>query len=349
MASPHFTLAQAERQAGTCAWASRQFIGKTPPLRQEDVNRVVGKTVIVTGANSGLGLEATRQLLDLRCGRVILAVRSVSRGEKAREELLVGRDAATCPIEVWDLDLLSYDSIVKFAKRAETLDRLDIAILNAGHYREREHFTSSTGYEDCVQVNYVSTMLLAVLLLPLLKSKSAKDQPGRLVIVSSDTASWAKFKERTERPILAVYKKTTNDWNHGERYGTSKLLGQLFVHKLVEKVPASAVTIDLVNPGLTYGTEMLKDGNGRLIGQVYKIGFRALGKAPALGALAIVHAAVSFGEAAHGQYTEDGEIRPLAAIIYTPQGKEIANQVWEETLAELSFAPIQESLQVFAN
>ena len=310
MGAPQFTLAQAEKEAGLGAWVYRQFIGNTPPLSQEDVIRVAGKTAIVTGSNSGLGLDAARQLLDLGVGRLILAVRTVSKGEKAREELLIGRDAATCSIEVWDLDMLSYDSIVNFANRAETLDRLDIAILSAGHYRELEHFTSSTGYEDCIQVNYLSTMLLTVLLLPSLKSKSDIDLPGRLVIVSSDTAAWAKFQERTKRPLLDIYKKKSVNWSHAERYGTSKLLGQLFVHKLVETVPAYAVTIGLVNPGLCYGTRMLKDGDGRLLGLLYKIGFRILGKAPSLGALAIVHAAVSFGEAVHGQYTEDGQIRP---------------------------------------
>jgi len=311
MGPPQFTLAQAEKQAGKLAWAHRQFIGKTPPLKQEDATRVAGKTVIVTGSNSGLGLETAHQLLDLGIGKLILAVRTVTKGEKAREKLLAGRDAAKCTIEVWGLDMLSYDSIASFAKRAETLDRLDIAILNAGHYRELEHFSSVTGYEESIQVNYLSTVLLTMLLLPVLKSKSGKGSTGRLVIVSSDTASWAKFLERKEQPLLPVYKTKFKNWNHAERYATSKLLGQLFIHKLVEKVPASAATIDLVNPGLCYGTEIVKDGDGRFLGWLYKLGFRILGKPAPVGALAIVHAAVSFDdENVHGQYTEDGEIRP---------------------------------------
>lgn len=307
MAAPKFRLTP-EKQASRSQWVYRQFLGKTPPLTKSDVD-LAGETAIVTGSNTGLGLETARQLLDLGLSRLILAVRTVSKGEKAREGLLANRDAASCQIDVWGLDMSSYDSITKFAERAKSLDRLDIAVLNAGHFKELETFSPSTGYEECMQVNYLSTILLTMLLLPLLKAKPGS-QPGRLVLLSSDMASWAKFTERTERPILASYKKKANKWDMGERYATSKLLGQLFVTKLVERIPASAVTIDLVNPGLCYGTELARDGDGRLKGLLVKGAFRAFGKPRAVGALSIVHAAVSFGESAHGQYTEDGEIRP---------------------------------------
>lgn len=349
MGTPEFTLAAAEKQAGRKAWAYRQFIGKTPPVDKKDAALVAGKTAIVTGSNIGLGLETARQLLDLGVARLILAVRTVSKGEKARENLLAGRKDFKGEIEVWEIDMLSYDSILKFAERAKSLDRLDIAILNAGSYRAFEEFHSSTGYEDSIQVNFLSTIFLSILLLPILKTK-AQTAPGRLTLVSSDTASWAKFEERKERPLLAFYKKKTDpkNWNHAERYATSKLLGQLFVSKLVEKVPSSVVTLNLVNPGLCYGTEIVRDGDGQFLGMIYRLGFRALGKPAPVGARSIVHAGVSFGEASHGQYTEDGEIRPLAALLYKPEGKEIAAQLWEETLAELPSAPVQESLQALS-
>ncbi|KAL6898680.1 hypothetical protein GGI43DRAFT_408311 [Trichoderma evansii] len=350
MGTHEFTLAAAEKQAGRKAWAYRQFIAKTPLVDKKDAELVAGKTAIVTGSNIGLGLETARQLLDLGVAKLILAVRTVSKGEKARENLLAGRKDFKGEIEVWEIDMLSYDSIQKFAERTKTLDRLDIAILNAGSYRAFEEFHSSTGYEDSIQVNFLSTIFLSILLLPILKTK-AQTKPGRLTLVSSDTASWAKFEERNERPLLPFYKKQTDpkNWNHAERYATSKLLGQLFISKLVEQVPSSAVTLNLVNPGLCYGTEIVRDGDGHFLGMLYRMGFRALGKPAPVGARSIVHAGVSFGEASHGQYTEDGEIRPLAALLYKPEGKQIVNQLWEETLAELPSAPVQESLQALSN
>lgn len=298
-----------EKEATRSQWLYRQFIEKTPPLTRKNVD-LTDKTAIVTGSNTGLGLETARHLLSLGLTKLILAVRTVSKGEQARKELLVKQGAGSRQIDVWELNMSSYDSIIKFAERTKTLGHVDIAVLNAGHFKELETFDPSTGYEVCIQVNYLSTVLLAVLLLPQLKAKPGSQQPGRLVLLSSDMAAWAKFTERTERPILAAYKKKAEKWDMGERYGTSKLLGQLFVSKLADLVPASDVTIDMINPGLCYGTQLTRDGDGRFKGLLFKGAFRAFGKPASVGALAIVHAAVSFGEAAHGQYTEDGNLRP---------------------------------------
>jgi NAD(P)-dependent dehydrogenase (short-subunit alcohol dehydrogenase family) len=91
-----------------------------------------GKTVIVTGANIGLGKAAAGHFVSLNADKVIIACRSVEKGETARAEILKssGRPAST--IEVWPLDLSKYDSIRAFVKQANGLKRLDIVVENAG-------------------------------------------------------------------------------------------------------------------------------------------------------------------------------------------------------------------------
>jgi NAD(P)-dependent dehydrogenase (short-subunit alcohol dehydrogenase family) len=79
--------------------------------------------------------------------------------------------------------MLAYDSITAFAERAKTLDSLDIAVLNAGVMKQTHAVASSTGHEDTIQVNYLSTALVALLLLPILKDKAKADEPGHLVWV----------------------------------------------------------------------------------------------------------------------------------------------------------------------
>ncbi|KKP03452.1 hypothetical protein THAR02_04431 [Trichoderma harzianum] len=339
MAHPQFSITP-EKEASTSQWLYRQLLAKTPPIAK-DVT-LAGKTAIVTGSNVGLGLETARQLLRLGLSKLILAVRSESKGKAAREEILADKDAGTGEIEVWSLDLDSYDSIIQFANRAKALERLDIAILNAGLFQAKEAF-SSTGYEKCVQINYLSTVLLMTLLLGALKTKPG-GSPGRLVLVSSDTAARARFKQSKSRPILATFKQKADKWDMQERYGTSKLLGQFYLTELAKKVPASVVTIDAVNPSFCYGTDLTRDGDGTLAGLLVNGFRRIVGKPPAVGALSLVHAAVSFGEEVHGQFTEDGEIRPMAPMIYKPEAEEIGKQLWDETMAELSFARIQESI-----
>jgi NAD(P)-dependent dehydrogenase (short-subunit alcohol dehydrogenase family) len=100
-----------------------------PSLPQVDCS---GKTVIVTGANVGLGKAAAAHFVSLSATKVIIACRSVEKGEAAKTEIIKSSDNAKTAIEVWPLDLSDYDSIRSFVKRANSLERLDIVIENAG-------------------------------------------------------------------------------------------------------------------------------------------------------------------------------------------------------------------------
>jgi len=138
-------------------------------LTQEDCN---GHTYIVTGANAGLGFEATKHLVRLGSARVIMAVRNTASGEAARDaiETETGRQGV---LQVWALDLASYDSVKDFAAKVQQkLDRVDGLIENAGV--AMGHWTEAEGNETTVTVNVISTILLAVLLLPHMQATATK-------------------------------------------------------------------------------------------------------------------------------------------------------------------------------
>ncbi|KAJ8111932.1 hypothetical protein ONZ43_g5507 [Nemania bipapillata] len=245
-------------RASVSRFLYRQLVLTPPPLNREHVN-LGGKTAVVTGANSGIGLETVRLLLDLGC-EVILAVRDERKGQEARQVLLGGDTGdpsnIAAAVRVWSLDLADYDSIMAFAERCKRdLERLDIVILNAGLYKVAESFHPTTGFEESVQINYLSNALLALLLLPILKTsrnkkttaegKSAicKPSPGRICMVSSDVASWARFEERASNPLLRAFQRQDDDdmespryFDSSDRYGTTKLLGQLFLTELAKRV-----------------------------------------------------------------------------------------------------------------
>lgn len=90
-----------------------------------------GKTVIVTGANIGLGYEAAKHFVRLGAAKVILAVRSPEKGEEARKTIETSEKRSGV-VEVWALDLASYDSVKAFAKRVAGLERVDVVVENAG-------------------------------------------------------------------------------------------------------------------------------------------------------------------------------------------------------------------------
>ncbi|KFA71439.1 hypothetical protein S40288_04298 [Stachybotrys chartarum IBT 40288] len=323
-----------ETRASTLHFLYRQFFVTPPPVLKRDVD-LSGKTAIVTGSNGGLGFETARQLLDLGAD-VILAVRDEAKGHDARKQLSHGRQLPKGGINVWKLDLSSYESIMSFAERAQGLPSLDIAILNAGLFNARESF-SSAGYEEDIQINYLSNVLLAVLLLPVIKEKKVGKTPGRIVMVSSDVSAWAKFEERQSEPLLGAFKQKMEHWDMAERYGTSKLLGQLFLTELAQKVSASKVTVVCANPGFCRGSSLGRQADG-LIRIPLALFSRLVGRTCSLGARTIVHAAAILGEEAHGHYIEDAKIQPMPPLVYQPEGRRIAELLYEETLDEMSFA-----------
>jgi retinol dehydrogenase-12 len=147
-----------------------------------------GQTIIVTGANTGLGLEAAQHFTRLHAAKVILASRSISKGEEAARSIeeTTGRKGVC---EVWQLDLGNFDSVKKFTERAVKLDRLDIVCENAGiaalAYKELE------GMESTVAVNVVGTFLMALNFLPILRTSGKKTETvPKLVVTTSETHAW---------------------------------------------------------------------------------------------------------------------------------------------------------------
>ncbi|KAK0878752.1 hypothetical protein LTR87_007347, partial [Friedmanniomyces endolithicus] len=143
-----------------------------------------GKTIIVTGANTGLGKEAARKFVELGAEKVILGCRNAEKGEAAKRDIEVstGRSGV---VEVWELDLGDYGSVGRFVERAKGLRRLDVVVENAGINTSK--FVEVGGNESTITVNVVSTFLLALLILPKLQ-ETAKLQgtTPNLTIVSSE-------------------------------------------------------------------------------------------------------------------------------------------------------------------
>ena len=183
---------------GFIGFMYRQNMIHPQPITSQNLT---GQTVLVTGSNVGIGLAATSLMMDSKISRVIMAVRTVSKGQEAAKGLLKAHP--NCNVEIWPLDMDSYDSVVAFGKRAQELERLDIVLLNAGVKKQNWERNAVTGHEVTVQVNHLGTALLSVLLLPKLKATAAKyGKPSRITITSSEVHMWTPFNERTAPRIL---------------------------------------------------------------------------------------------------------------------------------------------------
>lgn len=267
------------------------------------------KTAIVTGANTGLGFEAAKQLLALGLTHLVIAVRSIEKGNAAAESLRKSAGSST-RIDVWTLDMESYDSIQAFVHRCQTdLSRIDYVILNAGLSPVTFHRVKLTGHETTVQVNHISTALLAVLLIPILREKSKADSPARLTVVNSLTAHMCSFTNRDQQPLLPSFDDEKLVAFDHDRYGVSKLLNQLFLVRLADLVDSRNVTINMVDPGLVKGTGLAREATGLMrliIGALQFIAGRPVDR----GAATYVHALLGLGQESHGCFLMSNHIAP---------------------------------------
>ncbi|KAB5542962.1 hypothetical protein GE09DRAFT_1134084 [Coniochaeta sp. 2T2.1] len=241
--------------------------------------------------------------------------------------------------------MTSYDSILAFVKRCETdLNRLDIAILNAG-LMHLEFVKSETGHEEIMQVNYLSTFLLAILMLPACKAKAPGGTPGRLTIVSSGTALFAKLPNRDMRPFLKSFDDTDKySFHPPERYFNSKMLGHMFFVRLLKYLNPEEVVVNLVEPGMVKGTGLHRDAKG-MVGWVLAAWKGFWGRTLDDGAWAYIDAAVVKGRESHGCFLMDWRVHPFARFVYQPEAKDVMDALWEETLAEFEFAGVREILE----
>ncbi|KAJ6782110.1 hypothetical protein PWT90_08399 [Aphanocladium album] len=327
-----------EKEGSILNFISRQW--KIVPEPVTDVD-LTGKTAVIVGANCGVGLEVARQFLELGLGTLIIGARNEERSNIAMEDLR-GTCGDKASIETWPIDLASYDSIVSFAERANSLHRMDFVVLNAGMCATTFKINESTRHDETTQINYLSLALTAALLLPVAKMKRAtQGDPTRVTFTSSDVASWTTFKERSSVPLLPALDSGAADLT--DRMMVSKLLGQFYIAELVQRIPSSVVTINCATPGMVYGTQFNREVDKTFGGKLVKPILRYLGYRPHVGARNITDAALRHDNAAtHGQYLSAQRLKPMAPIIYTEEGSRISVQLWKETMAEFAFAKVEQ-------
>ncbi|KAI0505750.1 retinol dehydrogenase 12 [Xylaria bambusicola] len=332
---------EAPFEESVLAFFYRQWLVRRKPVPAG--TDLSSQVAIVTGSNSGLGLEAGRQLLQLGLSHLILAVRSQSRGDKAAEGLR--KEFPNADVSVWLLDMSSYDSITTFVERCKSLPKINMVILNAG-LKGAAVFTTveSTGHEYSFQVNYISTALLTILLLPVLKSKRvAESKQPTLTVVTSDSAFWTSIE--TPGPILAQLDKA-EDYTAMSWYQKAKLLQYFFISKLAAEVNSDDVIVNLANPGLCRGTAFENAGDWSVITTLMFDTFKRMnGRSVATGASTYVDAAVVKGVESHGSYVSEWAIRPYPKILYTDVGAQIRERLWEETMEDLSFAGVSKVIE----
>ena len=204
------------------------------------------KTVLITGANAGIGLTTSVGLAKLGA-RVLMVSRDEGRGRKAHQ--LVKEKSGNGNVHLLLADLSDQDSIRKLAREVnEGFGELHVLLNNAAVIPRRREVTGD-GFETQFAVNHLAYFLLTGLLLDLLKANS----PARIVNVSSQVHAGAVI-DFEDLHSKRGYTRT-------KVYGRTKLANILFTYELARRLEGTGVTTNCLHPGIV-ATNLLADAGG---------------------------------------------------------------------------------------
>ncbi|MGW5724198.1 oxidoreductase [Amycolatopsis sp. NPDC003865] len=295
---------------------------------EADIPDQTGKTALVTGANSGLGLR-TAEVLASKGARVLLACRSAERGAKALK--IVKTAAAGAEPELIPLDLSELASVRAAAASARELtgDALDVLVNNAGVMATARGRTAD-GFELQFGTNYLGHAALTWLLMPALR--------GRVVTLSSLAAVGARIH-------LDDPNGDHRRYNAAAAYGQSKLADQVFALELDRRLRAagSAVLSVAAHPGYTatgLGSGMARSYSNpvvrSLIAGGHRVGEVLFAQNTRIGALPQLYAATADGVEGGAYFGPRGlgNLRGYPARVPTvaaARSESLGSALWELT------------------
>ncbi|KAJ4266143.1 hypothetical protein NW762_004123 [Fusarium torreyae] len=327
---------KADMYAATPAHSSLAYFRwavKNPP--SDPTTSFEGKTVLITGANTGLGFEAALKFAKLGASKIIFGVRSLERGEAARTKIYAALTSKFDPnlIELIKLDMSDFSSVKEFAKQvSSTSPNIHIAVLNAG-MAPIAYNTSDHGWEASLQINVLSTAYLAISLLPKLKETAkSSGRPAHLELVTSNGHGDVSFDSvHDDTNILFKVNKKEN-FNVLSQYSISKLLAMYVVSEIATRVSSSDVTVISVCPGLCK-SDIARDGSWivRKIDAAWKY-FAA--RSTEEGSRTLVSGTL-LEKSAHGCYWTNDRISEPSLRVTSPEGRAMSAKFWKELETEL--------------
>lgn len=279
-----------------------------------------GKTVLITGATSGIGEVAARELAA-KGAKVVLVGRSAAKCEATAAMI---RQATGNPaVEFLVADLSSQAEVRRLAAEIKTrYPRIDVLVNNAGAMISPRR-ESADGIEMTWALNHLGYFLLTDLLLDTLKASA----PSRVVSVASDAHRMASGIDWDD----VEGKKSYSAWR---AYSQSKLANVLFTRELARRLEGSGVTANCLHPGFV--ATNFAAGRG-LTFRIFQVGAKLFAITPEEGAKTTVYLASSpeVEGASGGYYSKCKLVTPTAAA----RDDEAARRLWDLSEAMVGRRP----------
>jgi NAD(P)-dependent dehydrogenase (short-subunit alcohol dehydrogenase family) len=257
-----------------------------------------GKTVLVTGGNSGIGKETAIALAQMGAN-VVVTSRDPAKGKAAAEEM---KARAGVDVPCLALDLASFDSIRAFAKELlAKYDALHVLVLNAGLVLS-ERTETKEGFETTFGVNHLGHFFLT----DLLRERIVASAPARIVVVSSDA------HRRAKKGLAFDDLQRKQKYAGMDVYCESKLANIYFTRELARRLEGTKVTVNALHPGVI-ASGFAGDGDAKgVIAWLFKLG-RPFLRTPRQGAQTTIFLASSPAvEGVTGKYFDSNahEVHP---------------------------------------
>lgn len=249
----------------------------------DEIPDLEGKTAVVTGANSGLGLEATKNLAE-KNAEVVMACRKKEKGLDAKKE--IKDEIEDADLEVMQVDLASLDSVHHFAEKVNSkYEKLDLLFNNAGVMAIPRKETEDS-FEYQFGVNHLGHFALTG---QLIEKLEAADGEARVVTQSSVAHENGKidFEDINQE----------KEYDRMQAYSNSKLANLLFARELDRKLKSEDIEVKSVacHPGVSttnlFNAE--ESQHGFIATKVMGLALKVFGQSPEKGCLPMLYAAVS--------------------------------------------------------
>ena len=219
-------------------------------IKKNNIKKLDGKTVLITGANSGIGLKTAELALRLG-GKVIMACRSREKAQKVRADLIC--EYPNAEIEIMTLDIADFSSIDAFAAEiSKNNERIDVFINNAGVFHQ-PHKTTAQGFELVIGTNYFGVYYLSEKILPYLASL-----PNEVTYIN--TVSIIHKIAKTDYRDFWY----NEHYNNYSAYARSKLCLAKYSCYLSKKYENTNVGIYMSHPGISL-TPLGVNAYGRIV------------------------------------------------------------------------------------
>lgn len=278
-----------------------------------------GKTVLVTGATAGIGLETARGLARMGA-RVIVVGRSEDKTAATVADIRHTTGNEQVELLLGDLSLMADVRTVADAFKRQ-YDRLDVLVNNVGALMQRRQVTGE-GVEMTWALNHLGYFVMTRELLDILKASA----PARIVNVSSDAHRGGRI--RWDDPEMSSGYFAFN------AYSQSKLANILFTKELARRIAGTGVTANALHPGVVASNFAMTNNSANLFTRLFRRAFDLFSISLEDGAKTSLHVAASPDvEGVNGAYfAKSRPATPSAAA----RDADAARRLWEITEARLA-------------